>query len=148
MNTWDGRWLELSTLIATWSKDRSTGVGCVIVGGNQRVVSLGWNGFPRRINDNVEQRHERPEKYLWTHHAEQNAICNAAAIGHMTHGCTMYVSCHPCAACTRELIQSGIKRLVTIHPDRESEEFKNRWGRELSVSKEMLNEAHVSVLYV
>ena len=51
MSKWDRRMLGLVNLIATWSKDPSTRVGAVIVDAKNRVVSLGYNGFPRAVCD-------------------------------------------------------------------------------------------------
>ena len=111
---WNKRWLDMCHLISTWSKDRSSKFGCVIVDDRQSVVSLGWNGFPRGINDDIESRHERPEKYLWTEHAERNAIYNAASLGRSLRNCTLYVSGVPCADCARSIIQSGIIRVIMV----------------------------------
>ena len=80
--SWDLRWMSVASLVATWSKDRSRKCGAVIVDSRNVLVSLGWNGFPRGVADSPDYRHERPEKYLWTEHAERNAIYNAAANGH------------------------------------------------------------------
>ena len=60
MSNWEQKFFDLADHISTWSKDRSTKVGCVIVGKNNEIVSAGYNGFPRGIDDNVEARHERP----------------------------------------------------------------------------------------
>ena len=110
---WDRRWLDLCDLVAGWSKDRSSKFGCVVVNDRQSVLSLGWNGFPRGIDDEVEGRHERPTKYLWTEHAERNAIYNAAGMGVVLAGATAYVDGIPCPDCARAIIQSGIRRVVT-----------------------------------
>jgi dCMP deaminase len=109
---WDNRWMSLCDHIAQWSKDRSSQFGCVIVDERQSVLSLGWNGFPRGINDEIEERHERPAKYLWTEHSERNAIYNAASSGVVLLGATLYVNGIPCADCARAIIQSGIHRVV------------------------------------
>jgi dCMP deaminase len=58
---WDKRFMELAKQVSTWSKDKSTGVGAVIVNDKKKVLSLGFNGFPRGVDDDVESRHERPE---------------------------------------------------------------------------------------
>lgn len=141
---WDARWMDVARLAATWSKDRSRSVGAVIIDRRQHVVALGWNGFPRGINDDVGDRHERPAKYLWTEHAERNAIFNAAASGNATLGCTMYLVWFPCADCARAIIQAGIESIVAIEPD---------WGdpkysADFAVVREMLSEAGVGVRFV
>jgi dCMP deaminase len=110
---WDTYFMEMANLVSTKSKDRSTQVGCVIVGPNHEVRTTGYNGFCRGIDDDVEERHERPEKYLWSEHAERNAIYNAARNGIRIEDCTAYTTVFPCADCARGLIQSGVVRIVT-----------------------------------
>ena len=142
MSNWDNRWLQLSDLVASWSKDKSIGVGAVIVNDRNVVVGLGWNGFPRGIDDEVGIRHTRPLKYKWTEHAERNAIYNAAAEGHPLKGCTIYYNTmFSCSDCARAIIQSGIKKIVCREPD-----WKNpRWAEDFQLSKEMLDEAKIEV---
>lgn len=113
MTSWDFYFMEMASFVATKSKDRSTKVGCVMVGPNHEVRTTGYNGFCRGIDDDNDDRHERPEKYLWTEHAERNAIFNAARNGIRIEDCTAYTTMFPCSDCARGLIQSGIKRLVT-----------------------------------
>ena len=135
---WMMRWFNMCDLVATWSKDRSRQVGAVIVDDRQTLVSMGWNGFPRGGNDLVEERHDRPAKYLWTEHAERNAIYNAASNGVKTAGCTMYIKWYPCADCARAIIQSGIKKLICTEPDWDDETY----GADFKVSREMFSECH------
>ena len=111
---WDDRFMGLARHVASWSKDRSTKVGAVIVDDRQRVLGLGYNGFPRGVNDDVEDRHERPAKYQWTEHAERNAIFNS--VGTLDF-CTIYIPWYPCADCARAIIQCGIKKVVAIRPE-------------------------------
>lgn len=108
---WDLRFLDQARTIATWSKDRSRGVGCVVTRDN-RILASGYNGFPPGVNDEVPERHERPAKYLWTEHAERNAIYQAARMGIALEGATMYGSAPPCAPCTRAIGSAGIVRMV------------------------------------
>ncbi len=138
---WDARWLELADQVATWSKDRSTKVGCVIVGAANQILTQGYNGFPRGVNDNVDKRHERPEKYLWTEHAERNAIYNAARSGIILQGATMYLPWFPCADCARAIIQAGITTLVATVPDKSY----RGWGPDFEVAEIMLEEAGIEV---
>ena len=60
--SWDSRWMDMARLVGSWSKDRSRKCGAVIVDSRNVLVSIGWNGFPRGINDDVDARHERPTK--------------------------------------------------------------------------------------
>ena len=86
---WDRRFLELAKMFGTWSKDRSAGTGCVIVGPDRLLRASGYNGFVRGIDDEILERHERPAKYSWAEHAERNAIYNAARLGIALDGCTV-----------------------------------------------------------
>lgn len=141
--TWTTRWMDMVDLVASWSKDRSTKVGCVIIDDRQVILSSGWNGFPRGIDDTVESRHERPAKYKWTEHAERNAIYNAAANGIKLRGATMFIRWFPCSDCARAIIQSGIATLVCTEPN-----FDNEiWGADFRVSHEMLVEAKINIIY-
>ena len=69
--------------LATWSIEKGRRVGTVIVGPDNEVRSTGFNGLPRGVRDDLEERHSRitGAKYIWSCHAEQNAIFNAARIG-------------------------------------------------------------------
>lgn len=109
--SWDQRFIELAKHIAGWSKDPSTKVGCVVVGPDREIVTTGYNGFPRGVDDDPK-RMERPAKYLWTSHAEENAVAHAARIGVSLKGCTAFVTHCPCSRCARGLIQAGVKRVV------------------------------------
>lgn len=144
MNSWDKRWIELALFVAEWSKDRSRKVGAVIVDGRNTVVSLGWNGFPRGIDDDVEERHERPAKYLWTEHAERNAIYNAASNGDSLRGCKIYLPWYPCAECARAIIQSGINEVICVEPDWNDETYK----ADFAIVAEMFGECPINVRYV
>lgn len=145
MSNWDLRWMQLARLVSSWSKDRSTKVGCCIINGRDTVVAIGWNGFPRRIDDDVDERHERPAKYFWTEHAERNAIFNAANKGLATQGCRMYVSWFPCVDCARAIIQAGIVEVIGgVEPDFEHHKF----GEEFKVVREMLEEAGIATRFL
>jgi dCMP deaminase len=138
--SWNDRWMDLAQLVASWSKDRSRKTGAVIVDDRNVLVAIGWNGFPRGIDDDRPERHERPAKYQWTEHAERNAIYNAAAKGIGTQGCRMYVSWYPCADCARAIIQAGIKSLICVEPNWNDPQ----WGPDFATVKEMLYEAGIA----
>jgi len=139
---WDKRFLELAEYISDWSKDKSRGVGAVIVNDDKRVVSFGYNGFPSGVDDDIDERHERPAKYDWTVHAEENAITNAARIGVATKNTIMYLNLFPCARCAGNIINSGIKRIVVSKdPNFEDEKY----GHEFKISQQKLKEAGVEI---
>jgi dCMP deaminase len=141
--SWDDRWMDLCGLLATWSKDLGTKTSAVIVDDRNVLLSIGWNGFPRGVNDDADDRKKRPEKLDWTEHAERNAIYNAAAKGIALLESRMYIPWYPCAACSRGIIQSGISQLVVVEPNWNCE----RWGNDFSVSKVMLQESNISVRF-
>jgi len=144
---WERRFVELARHVALWSRDRSTKVGAVIVGPDREIRSVGYNGFPRSVDDEVEFRHERPAKYLFTEHAERNAAYNAARVGIPLKGCTAYVSLYPCADCARALIQVGIKRIVVGSKD-DPRGTWGTWGESFVAAEAMLADAGVEVVFV
>jgi len=144
MTDWDGRWLALAREVGSWSKDRSTKVGCIIIGDGKRMLSAGYNGFPRGVDDDIDARHERPLKYLLTEHAERNAIYNAARNGADLWDSVMYSTLYPCADCARAIIQSGIVKVITPEPDWSLP----GWADSFAASKIMFREAGVRVRLV
>jgi dCMP deaminase len=142
---WDTHFLNLCKEVASMSRDPSTKTGCVVVRPDKSIASTGFNGFPRGVDDNKEKRYERPFKYLFTEHAERNAIITAARHGVSLEGCTIYVTGPPCAECTRTIIQSGINEVVwpEDNPFEKNLEVVSRWKDSLTASHEMMEEAGV-----
>lgn len=145
---WDKRWLDLADHIGSWSKDQSTKVGCVIVGDANQILSQGYNGFPRGVNDTTPERHQRPTKYKWTEHAERNAIYNAARTGTNLTGAVLYVPWFPCSDCSRGIVQAGIAAVVTTVPESYESLFLARWADDFKISCEILTESRVGIQYV
>lgn len=144
MANWDERFLRLALHISEWSKDPTTRVGCVIVGPSNEVRSIGFNGFPRGVNDDDSSRYARPAKYMWTEHAERNAIYNAARIGVALENCRMYLPWFPCGDCARAIIQSGIVELIAVEPELDHP----KWGNDFRAAKVLLEEGGVKVRFV
>lgn len=140
---WNSRFMDLARLVAGWSKDTSTKVGCVIIGPDKEVRSIGYNGFPRGVDDTISERKIRPTKYEFTEHAERNAIYNAGLYGARIKDCVLYVTLPPCADCARGIIQSGIREV--IYMDMPNDKNKNipGWREKLGVSFQMFDEAGV-----
>lgn len=90
------------------SKD-STQVGAIFARDNF-VLCAGFNGPPRGVKD-LPERFERPAKYLFATHAEQNLVATAAREGIKVEGCDVYVTHAPCSTCARLLIQAGVRRI-------------------------------------
>lgn len=143
MTNWPERYLDMAHVVAGWSKDQSTKVGAVVVGEAGQILATGYNGFPRGVKDDVPERYERPEKYLWTEHAERNAIYNAARSGISLVGSTLYVPWHPCADCARGIIQSGISVVCMA-----SNLVPERWRKSCEVGSTMLSETGVRVDWI
>lgn len=139
----DTYFLDLARHVSTRSKDRSTKVGCVLVGPDNEIRSTGYNSFPRGINDDAPERHERPEKYLWTEHAERNAIYNAARVGTPLKGCRAYLPWFPCMDCARALVQVGCVEVVAVKPDLSNP----KWGTDFQRAAVLFEEAGVSVRF-
>jgi dCMP deaminase len=138
------RYADLAETVASWSEDDSTKVGCVLVGRNKEIMSLGYNGLPRGVKL-TEDRLKRPVKYLYMEHAERNAIYNATLNGVCLKNSTMIVTHYPCADCARAIIQSGIKHCYYIH-----ELSGEQWSEHYQATRKMFEEADVefSVIYI
>lgn len=146
--SWDEFYIGMCLHVSKKSQDRSTKLGAVIVGNNNEVLSIGFNGFPRGIDDEEERYHERPMKYLITEHAERNAIFNCARQGIATEGATMYLPFDPtpCTRCTRAVIQSGIKRIIGT--DVIFTGKGKQWDEDLALAREMLEQAKIERVFV
>lgn len=139
MTKWDARFIALAQLVATWSKDPSTQVGTAIVDPKNRVVSLGFNGFARGVQDLDVTREEKLRRTI---HSEDNALLFALR---PVEGCTLYVTHPPCARCAAKLIQAGIARVVAQMP---AEGFGERWADDMRSASAMFLEAGVGFEYV
>lgn len=143
---WKNYFRNIANVVKTKSKDKYTQIGAVIVGSDNEIISTGYNSFPRGINDYVEDRQERPEKYHWFEHAERNAIYNAARIGVPTNNSVMYVTCGiPCADCTRGIINAGISKIVCERGQVGA--TGKMWEESSKRSLQMLEEAGVVIEY-
>jgi dCMP deaminase len=145
MNKWDKRFIELANLIATWSKD-STQVGCVLIGPNREIISTGYNGFPSKVRE-LQERKERPNKYFYTSHAEENALILAARRGSTVEDCSLYLSDNlfPCANCTRLIVTFGIKTIYCS--ELTNTKLQGDWKDNLEASWNMLRESNVKIVY-
>lgn len=135
---WHVRYLRIAKEIATFSKDPSTKVGCVLVK-DRRIISTGFNGFPMGISDDLNRLIDRDQKYLYTVHAEANAIVTAALHGVSTKGCTAYVTFSPCCQCAAQLINAGI---TSVYVCGESD-IPERWLSNFIAALKLLAEAGV-----
>ena len=141
MTKWDTRFMDVAKLVASWSKDPSTQTGAVIVDPRNRLVSVGFNGFPQGIADTPERLNDRETKYAIIIHCERNAVLLA---GRSVEGCTLYT--YPfgsCTVCASMMIQAGIKRVV--FPPCPVDKL-DRWGPDLIRAENLYREAGVEVV--
>ncbi len=135
-------WLELFFDIANAVKEKSkdsTKVGALLVGPDNETMLTAFNGPPKGVNES-DARRERPTKYLFASHAEQNIVAFAARKGIRTEGCSIVVTHFPCASCARSLIQAGIRKV--IHGDGKT----SMPAEEFSAARTMFAEAGVDVV--
>lgn len=140
LDKWDLRFLELAKFIAQWSKDPSTQTGSVIAKADKRIVSVGFNGFPRGVKDTEERLNDRETKYKIIVHCERNAILLADK---SVEGCTLYTwPFSPCSVCASFVIQAGITRCVApVMP----EHLRERWKDDLDLASVLFEEAGVQL---
>lgn len=136
---WDTRFLDLAQVVSKWSKDPSTQVGAVLVRPDKSILSIGYNGFPRKMEDTLELLNNRDEKYSRIVHAEVNALL--AAKTDIT-GCTLYT--YPfmcCDRCVVQMIQAGVDTFV--FPKTTDVKTLERWGAIFEKVYKYMNECKV-----
>jgi len=105
---WDDYFLGLAKAVSLRSHDVHTQHGCVITDNNNRILGVGYNGFPRGMDDSLLPT-TRPEKYHWMIHAERNALSNCTirpdkGIAYITGQC--------CNDCIMALWQEGVETVI------------------------------------
>lgn len=135
---WDDYFMATALLSAKRSKDPVTQVGACIVDTHNRIISIGYNGFPRNCSDDVfpwaRKRESSDNKNLYVVHAEANAILNCK-MGTLD-GTRLYTTLFPCNECAKLIIQSGIKIIYYL-----SDKYGHR--QIYQASKRMLDAAGV-----
>jgi dCMP deaminase len=147
---WDKHLIGLAIYHSKLSKDPSTRVGSVVVGPDREILSAGFNGFPRGIEDSPERLQDRDMKLKLVVHAEMNALLAAARTGVRLKGCTLYLAATddtgmvwggpPCTRCTVEIIQVGISEIVSLPV----KAVPSRWHEDLKLARTLLEEARVN----
>jgi dCMP deaminase len=138
MTDWNRRFLALAEHIATWSKDPSTKVGAVIVDADRRIISTGYNGFPRDVEDLDQRLNNRDVKYEMIVHGEINAIVFA---NQSLQGAVLYTwPFMPCSRCAGIVIQSGIRTVVAPYND------NARWKSSFELTEQMFRESGVRLI--
>ena len=136
--TWDQYFMGIAKLSAMRSKDPNTQVVACIVSQDNKILSMGYNGFPRGCYDDEFPWNREGDlydsKYAYVTHSELNAILNYR--GGSLEGSKLYVTLFPCNECAKAIIQAGIRTLIYAC-DKYSETPAVR------ASKRMLNAAGV-----
>ena len=141
--SWDEYFMGVSLLASMRSKDPSTQVGACIVSDENKIMSVGYNGFPRGCSDDEfpwerSAENSNDTKYPFVCHAELNAILNAG--GQDLRGARIFVALFPCNECAKAIIQSGIKEVVYI-----SDKYADTPATQ--ASKKMFNAAGVKLTH-
>jgi dCMP deaminase len=140
---WQARFMALAKEVSTWSKDPSSQVGAVIVRPDRTIASVGFNGFPRGVDDSEHRITNREVKLLYTIHAEMNAILSAKE---PLTGYSLFVwPFQPCAHCAASIIQSGIKDVYC--PFNAHLDSYERWANSFKAALQMFDEAEVRVIF-
>lgn len=140
---WIDYFFDVCKVTAKMSKDPSTKVGAVIVDGQRRIVSVGFNGFARGCDDAEEFYLDRAKKYSRMMHAELGAILHAQR--DLSY-CSLFVyPFPPCDRCAAAIIQSGIGR---VYCPPLPEDAAPRWAEAVNNAREMFREACVLVYEV
>lgn len=105
---WTNYFLGLAKVVSQRSHDIHTQHGCVITDQQNRILGVGYNGFPKGMDDNVLPK-TRPEKYDWMIHAERNALSNCVI---RPDGGIAYVTGQCCNDCVMALWQEGIVEII------------------------------------
>ncbi|AUB31858.1 deoxycytidylate deaminase [Spiroplasma floricola] len=138
---WDTYFLAMVQLNAMRSKDPVTQVGCVIVNDLKQVISTGYNGLPRGLNDDnypwARDGELENTKYPYIVHAELNAILSSKE---SVRGGIIYTNLFPCNECSKSIIQSGIKKII-YSCDKYEDTVHNK------IAKKMLKDAKVELVF-
>lgn len=139
--SWDEYFMAVAKLAGMRSKDPNSQVGACIVSSDNKILSMGYNGFPIGCSDDEypwarEGDDPLMTKYIYVTHSELNAILNYR--GGSLEGAKLYVSLFPCNECAKAIIQSGIRTVIY-----DSDKYDGTPG--VIASKRMLASAGVQV---
>lgn len=138
-------YMNIAKSVAEGSKDPSRKVGAIIVN-DGTLIGTGYNGMASLLPyDNIPEYWERPIKYEYVVHAEENAIINVAKSNGNTKDSTLYVTFHPCHKCASRIVNAGIKRVVTYTPCVSNDKD---WIDSIRMAKEIFYLCNVKLDYV
>lgn len=145
IKTQDKRKFFMQTVynVASLSKDPRTKIGAVLVKDND-IISVGYNNFPRKIQDLEERYNDREIKHSLVVHAEANAIYNAARKGISTKDSILFTQGVPCSQCTKSVIQAGCSKIV-VHKQWPNLVHCEQWVKSIDLSKMLIDEAGITL---
>lgn len=139
------RFIPVAEAIAGLSKDPAVKIGALVIDDDANIVSAGFNGFPRGVDDANHRLKSRELKLCFIVHAEANAIAQASRTGAKTMGASMIVTeRYPCKTCAGLIIQAGIKRVYA--PVMNKEDTNQQWFDEKEFAEKMFIESGVEVV--
>ena len=128
-----------------FSKDTKRKVGCIILEDESLIqLSSGYNGLPRKLKE-TKKRWLKENKDYYVIHAETNAIIQASRTNTNIKNSIMVCNRFPCHNCCMNLIQAGIKLLITVEP--EWNNLSKKWKKSFFASKEMLDELKIEIMF-
>ena len=128
-----------------FSKDTKRKVGCIILEDESLIqLSSGYNGLPRKLKE-TKKRWLKENKDYYVIHAETNAIIQASRTNTNIKNSIMVCNRFPCHNCCMNLIQAGIKLLITVEP--EWNNLSKKWKKSFYASKEMLDELKIEIMF-
>eukprot|EP00928_Gymnodinium_smaydae_P034000 TRINITY_DN24199_c0_g2_i3.p1 TRINITY_DN24199_c0_g2~~TRINITY_DN24199_c0_g2_i3.p1 ORF type:complete len:271 (-),score=72.48 TRINITY_DN24199_c0_g2_i3:152-964(-) len=155
---WDDYFMSVAFLTAMRSKDPSTQVGAVIVNDLNRIIGVGYNGFPSNAPKaafpwaKASEDGQLATKYPYVCHAELNAVLNKNA--ESCRGCKLYCTLFPCNECAKVIIQSGIKQVIFASEKNKSQagcqasrELFRLCGVEMRQHAPELSRLHIALRY-
>lgn len=143
LSHWSQRFFRMAIETGAWSKDEKHKIGAIVVNNDHIVLSGGFNGFPRGVEDDERLLYKnRDIKNRLIVHAEANAIVGAARVGHALLNGVLYCTQAPCSTCAGLIIQAGITKVyffsnTTLH-----------WGDSIKLAKDMFDEAGINWIEV
>jgi dCMP deaminase len=144
---WINYFLGLAKIVAQRSHDIHTKHGCVITDSNNRILGVGYNGFPRGLDDSKLPT-SRPDKYPWMVHSERNALSNCVV---RPDNGIAYVTGQCCNDCIIALWQEGIKKVYMIDDHGThlfDEEAQKRFDIFMSMSKMEIHKVNADLSWL
>jgi dCMP deaminase len=130
-------------LNAEYSKDPRTKIGAVLTL-DDKIISTGFNGFPRKVKDLKSRYETRETKYKFICHAEANSVFCAARLGRATYGTHLYTQGIPCQECCKALIQAGVSKFI-VHKQWPNLTYSEKWNDAVAISETMMFEAGIEL---